>query len=128
MRVRRTTWWMVAVLASLSVAIAAEDEPPCLKEAIRVCGMIPGTGSYVEDCLESHGSEVSAACRKHLGDVTNSADAIRAACGSDLTRYCEDVGEGHAAGEDMTCLLARRDKLSERCRTRIDKIFAAEAE
>jgi hypothetical protein len=128
MRVWRTTWWMVAVIASLSMAIAAEDEPPCLKEAQRVCGMIPGAGSYVEDCLEAHGSEVSAACRKNLGDVTASADAIRAACDSDLSRYCDNDGQGHAAGQEMTCLLARRDKLSERCRTRIDKVFAASSE
>lgn len=125
MRVRRT-WWMVVVLASLgSAAIAVEDdEPPCLKEARRVCGMIPGTGSFVEDCLESHGSEVSAECRKNLGSYTESADQIFAACSSDLSRYCENDG-GHAAGQDMTCLLARREKLTERCRTRIDEVFKA---
>jgi hypothetical protein len=61
-------------------------------------------------------------------DVTASADAIRAACDSDLSRYCDNDGQGHAAGQEMTCLLARRDKLSERCRTRIDKVFAASSE
>ena len=71
--------------------------------------MIPGAGSYVEDCLESHGSEVSAACRKNLGDVTASADAIRAACDSASRATATTTGRARRrAGDDLPARTPRQ--------------------
>ena len=127
MRVRRTTGWMVGALGLLgSVAIAAENEPPCLAEIQRLCGMIPGTGAYAQNCLGMHTSELSPRCRKHLGDLTDTSVTVRSSCAADLSRYCADTP--HAAGEDARCLLGHRDALSQACRKTVDDISAKSIE
>lgn len=109
---------IVMMLGSSRSVVAEDRQPPCLADVQRLCGSVPPTGDFVQTCLEGQRDQLSAKCRKHVGDFTHDTGALTSACQSDLAKLCGDSTED--AGSRESCLVAHRDKLSERCRTTFD--------
>jgi hypothetical protein len=117
---------VLAVLVTLGiatpVAYAAEGDPPCLADTERLCRFVPGTGGFIQGCLEQHWDELSPGCRKHVDSTTRDGVKIGDACEDDVDRFCDDVDPG--GGQRVACLLKNRDSLSSRCRKTLDDVAA----
>jgi hypothetical protein len=110
---------IVVCLVTAAGAPADQDAPPCLADTKRFCGQVPPTGSFVQGCLQAHAANLSAACRKRVGQVTRDGEKLTTACRSDLARLCADTPL--AAGARETCLVGHRDALSSECRETLEK-------
>lgn len=109
---------VIACLVGFGVA-GAEDDPPCLADVQRLCNLVPPTGSYVEGCLQAHRSQLSARCRRHVGNLTRDTGTLTTACQRDIDSVCGDdpmSGDGHVG-----CLVKHREALSTRCRDTLDR-------
>ena len=110
---------LLTVLGGTTSAVRADEgEPPCLKDMQRLCPLVPDTGSYVQGCLEQYRDQLSAECRKNLGGATDNRERVRAACGSDTDRFCNNLELG--GGQQVGCLIKHREALSSRCRDVLD--------
>jgi hypothetical protein len=107
-----------ALAGATPVVHAAEGEPPCLADIERLCRLVPGTGAFIQGCLELQWDDLSSECRKHVGATTDDGVRIGDACESDMDRLCSDVDPG--GGQRTACLLRNRDALSTRCRDTLD--------
>jgi hypothetical protein len=111
---------VAACAASFGVVGAEEGQgPPCLADVQRWCNLVPPTGSFVQGCLEMHGDDLSARCRRHVGNLTRDTGTLTSACQRDINTVCENdpmSGDGHVG-----CLVTHRDKLSTGCREAIDQ-------
>ena len=111
---------LLATLGATPAAHAAEGDPPCLADTERWCAFVPGTGSYIQGCLERYWDELSPECRKHVGETTRDGVRILDACESDVDRLCADAYL--VGGERVACLVKNRDRLSSRCRETLDDV------
>ena len=110
---------MVLCVSAAGSAPAAEGEPPCLADVKRLCSEVPPTGNFVQGCLQAQPGNLSAACRRHVGQVTRDGEALDSACRADLAKHCANTPL--AAGARDTCLVEHRDALSTKCRDTLDE-------
>jgi len=118
MRTRWSAGGLVGFVAILvaSAALAGDGKPACLAETQRWCPMVPV--GLVQACLQAHQRELSAECRKRLGQVNQNIDRLGRDCQSDVNRFCTQPQT--AAGQRVVCLEAHREQLSPGCRKALD--------
>ena len=110
---------VVVAIVGGAVAVAAEDDAPiCLAETQRLCPLVPV--GLVQACLQAHRSELSAECRKRVGQVNADIDRLNRDCRSDANRLCP--GPQTSAGQRAACLAEHRDELSPTCRKAFDAV------
>jgi hypothetical protein len=112
----RKAGWLAAwalVWAASGGTLLAESSRPCAEDAKRLCAGVSGRGE-VRRCLRSHESELSAACRERLAQLSQARSRTRAACREDLRKFCGDVEPG--GGRVIACLREHESELSPACR------------
>jgi hypothetical protein len=92
---------------------------PCRADVEKHCAEVePGGGGAMGRCLREHHEQLSPACRDHLAarheQMKKRADAVYAACKSEVGKYCPD----HEPGEGglIRCLRDHEADLSSECR------------
>ena len=121
MRVK--TIFLVA-LVSVSAWAAPGD---CRKDVAKLCkGTAIGSGRVL-DCLKSHETEVSTACKANIVAREQKHEHIKAewkaahqACKADAQSVCKDVKAGD--GRIHKCLKEHEAQLSPGCKSEIAKI------
>jgi Cysteine rich repeat len=92
----------------------------CADDVKQFCqGVLLGGGRIVQ-CLKTHATDLSAACKDRLQaaqsrsqEVRTRAQAIHQACQSDVATLCHDVGSG--SGHLLQCLQQHTADLSTEC-------------
>jgi hypothetical protein len=123
---------LVAV-ALLAVPALASGDPlqtfaeGCEKELTTYCkDVTPGEGRLLA-CLYAHGDKVSIKCEFAVYDAAvqleraiNTLAYVAGECRDDLYRLCGDVAPGE--GRLLSCLDAKEEKVSARCKQAIKEV------
>jgi hypothetical protein len=94
---------------SFLIALLLAQAHPCTADVHKFCpGMKPGDGQ-LKACLESHKSEVTAACSAKMQEMTTDGDH----CKDDVQKLCPNTKPGP---ERMTCMRTHKDEVSPECK------------
>lgn len=97
----------------------AAKKRACKADIKKHCpGMKPGDGK-LGFCLHAKRHVVSKKCQKVLDEITVASKKTYGACGDDIKKHCSDIQPGQ--GRVMSCLYAKRDKLSKKCARRLKR-------
>ncbi|HEX4385364.1 MAG TPA: cysteine rich repeat-containing protein [Myxococcales bacterium] len=98
---------MSLVIALLLAQMQASH--PCTADVHKFCpGMRPGDGQ-LKACLESHKSEVTAACSAKMQEMTTEGDH----CKDDVQKLCPNTKPGP---DRMACMRAHKAEVSPECK------------
>ena len=111
----------VAHLVLFSLAIifssSAFAHGPCAADIEKLCKNVADAHGAKIDCLKSHESELSAACKQHMTVMENEKEKIHESCQGDVQKLCSNVERG--GGRVMGCLESHESELSVACKQTI---------
>ncbi|MCB1172396.1 MAG: cysteine rich repeat-containing protein [Leptospiraceae bacterium] len=97
-----------------AVPLPAQSRGECRDDVARFCqNTRPGNGR-VMNCLQSHASDLSPACRARV----ESWQKVRAACQEDVQAFCKDK----SGAELQECIKANRPKFSNPCKSAVKTV------
>jgi len=93
----------------LLALLLAQSAHPCVADAEKLCpGVKPGQGR-VAQCLKSHQTEMSDACKQHIAEFREEAKS----CQADVEKLCPGAKAGRERHE---CMRAHQDQVSPECK------------
>jgi len=105
---------LVGIVMASSQAWAG---PPCAADIQKLCSNVPAGQGAIQACLKSHEADLSADCKKHVGDVRKRGQQLAARCVWDIERFCSETPPG--GGRILACLQQNADDLSPECKAQI---------
>ncbi len=113
----------------------AADTNPCSDDIAKFCPNVqPNDRGAIMDCLETHESELSDACKAYeerMGgsrvesrEIRRQYKAILQTCKNDVAKFCKDVDP--LKGGFVNCLNEHEKGLSETCRESLNRIKGEE--
>jgi Cysteine rich repeat len=97
-------------------APAAAQQRPCMEDLKKLCpDAKAGTGNALK-CLQSHEGQLSDACKARVAkdkQRMGMGGKTRAACKSDVEKFCKDTS--HGGGTVRDCLQQHQANLSAEC-------------
>ncbi len=104
---------LVAITASFgTTANAMAQKGGCADDIKKLCADVKPGASSVSACLKKHDAELSAGCKTHQENMNKKSEALHAACGDDMKKYCPDAKPGKGL---MACLHGKAAELSPGC-------------
>ena len=122
---------ILCVGLNLGTNAYAMETDPCAEDISKLCQNIkPGAATI--QCLESHESELTDACRDYeakmhgrrgeIKEMVQEKNMFRQACGTDMALFCPNVNP--ANGGMMGCLKKHEKELSLPCSDRLKAMEA----
>ncbi len=112
----------VAAFCTIAGAQQGAQMGPCKQDAEKLCKDVQPGGGRMLECLKSHQSEVSKACKTNLTQVQQALKQVSQACEPDVEKYCMDTPTGK--GAIVNCLKKHQTDVSSECQGTLVKVKA----
>ncbi len=104
----------------LPAAHAEEGEGagrPCAADIQKFCKDVQPGGGRIAQCLKSHATDLSPACKEKAEERKEKMHAFEQACKDDLAKFCKDVKPGQ--GRKIKCLEDNEANLAPPCQSAV---------
>jgi len=115
--------YLAVTLAALALGLsaqtgaAAQGTGPCAEDVAKLCSDVRPGGGRIARCLKANKSEITQACKDHLGEAGEKVQEVSSACEDDTFKFCKHVRAGR--GRLLRCLKRHQGELSEACNAKV---------
>jgi len=107
----------VMCLGFWGAAAAAPGQNACKEDSAKFCKDVEPGGGRLAQCLKTHESELTPACRETMTAAKAKIQGAHEACADDVQKFCTEVKPG--GGRVMKCLKQNEKGLSPECREKL---------